>query len=181
MGWGRGGRSGGDIFSSFISFHRRWLDIFVLNVLEQGVYRVCANFQFKKSTGDVTIPVFREVLWSPFFVYSSSTMSFEQLIKQLLVVTCCVVDTETVRFGDETRRKLTLTTWSTAVLTIWLMFLAIGEPVEKQVGFLSCAVVAAVVIWVLVVETNKTSVSLNSDEFGQLSVSKTMMYKKKVL
>ena len=74
----------------------------------------------------------------------------------------CVVHTEIVRFGDKTSRRLSLIICSAAMLTrllllilpVLLLLLSIGEPIEEQAGFLSCAVVPVVVI--LVVQTNET-------------------------
>ena len=118
-------------------------------------------------------------------MYSSLTKSIEQLFNRLLVVAFCILDTEIVRFGDKTSRRLSLIIWSAATLTrlfllvllLWLL-LAIGEPIEEQASFLSCAVVPVVLI--LVVQADETIRFIEAEDFGQLSVSKSMMCGKKL-
>ena len=58
-----------------------------------------------------------------------------------MVATCCVADTEFLRFGDEKSRRLFLIIRSTIMLTILVLFLAMVEANEKQAGFPNSGVI----------------------------------------
>ena len=136
------GGSSGTKFSaaSTSSVDVGWTLMFSMNWRKESMqFALDSNWKYP-AVGMLMI-AFRKNFWSPNSVKSSLTKSNEQLFKRLLVATCCVDDTEFLRFGDEKSRRLFLIIRSTIMLTILLLLLAMGEAIEKQAVFLSSAVI----------------------------------------
>ena len=136
------GGSSGTKFSaaSTSSVDVGWTLLFSMNWRKESMqFALDSNWKYP-AVGMLMI-AFRKNFWSPNSVKSSLTKSNEQLFKWLLVATCCVDDTEFLRFGDEKSRRLFLIIRSTIMLTILLLLLAMGEAIEKQAVFLSSAVI----------------------------------------
>ena len=112
-------------------------------------------------------------LWLPVVVNSCLTRFSEQLFELPPVIACSVVDTENVRFWDHILRRLSLNVWSTAVLKLLLSLLKVSL-MKKKFAFILVQWWLCYVFWL--VKRKKTSVFLEPDVFGQLSVSNLMIW-----
>lgn len=108
------------------------------------------DWNWRYSAGERPMTAFRSSLWSPTLLYSSLISSIDQSSRPELLASWDVV-TVSVRFGESVRWRLSFNICGDTIITI---VIPTGEPIVKQIRFLS-GTVSSVVVW-MVIGTNKT-------------------------